>query len=152
MPTDPIYLQDISCFRDLSEDQRKAVAELATSVCFPSGYILFEEGRPGSTLYILVNGKVEVLYNISEQGPVRVDIASGEEVVGCSAFVPPYSYTATVRCLTEVEVIELDAEALRQLMRDDCYLGLSIQQNIMMVLLERILDFRLGIKQVTPLL
>jgi len=74
---------------------------------------------------------------------VRVDIVSGEEVVGCAALVPPYVNTATVRSLSEIEVLALDANDLRKLMKEDCSLGFSIQQQIMRMLLDRITNFRL---------
>jgi len=63
---------------------------------------------------------------------------------GCSALVEPYVYTATERCLTEIEVLEIDAVSLRELMQKDCRLGLSLQQHIIRVLMERILDLRLA--------
>ena len=144
MPTDPTFLRDFSCFRDLSDDQLKAIAQITNAVCYPSGQILFEEGKPGEHLFFLVKGDVEVLYNIGEAGQVHVDTVSGEEVVGCSALVEPYTYTATERSLTEVEVLEVDAASLRELMQKDCQLGLSLQQHIIRVLMERILDLRLG--------
>jgi CRP-like cAMP-binding protein len=145
MPTDPDYLQNFSCFCDLSEDQRKAVAQLANAVCFAPGYVLSGEDKPGDYLYLLASGEVEVMYNIGEEGLTRVDLVSGEEVIGCSALVPPFTYTSTTRCLMEIEVLKLDAKALRKLMQEDCSLGFSIQQRIMMFLMDRIVDFRLGI-------
>jgi CRP/FNR family cyclic AMP-dependent transcriptional regulator len=145
MPTDPSFLQKFPCFRDLSDDQREAIAQLATAICFPRGHVLFEEGKPGDHLYLLASGKVEVLYDISEEEPTQVDLVSGEEVIGCSVLVPPFTYTASARCLSEVEVLELDAEALRKLMREDCPLGFSIQQYILRTLIDRIVDFRLEI-------
>jgi CRP/FNR family transcriptional regulator, cyclic AMP receptor protein len=143
MPTDPEYLRDFSCFRSLSDDQVNSLAEITNAVCYPLGYVLFEEGKPGERLFFLVKGDVEVLYNIGEAGQVRVDKVSGEEVVGCSALIEPYTYTATERSLTEVEVLEINVEALRELMQNDCRLGLSIQQHIIRVLMERVLDLRL---------
>jgi CRP/FNR family transcriptional regulator, cyclic AMP receptor protein len=143
MPTDPSYLRNFTCFRELSEDQFDAIAELTTAVCFPPGQVLFEEGTRAENLYLLANGKVEVLYNIGNEGPVRVDTVSGEEVVGCAALVPPYVNTATVRSISEIEVLELDAVALRKLMQEDFALGFSIQQQIMRMLLDRIINFRL---------
>ena len=144
MPTDPAYLQKFSCFRHLSEDQLRVVAQLANAVCFLPGYVLSEEGKLAKYLYLLTSGKVEVLYSIGEGGPTRVDIISGEEVVGCSALMPPFTYSASARCLTEVEALELEIEALRKLMQEDCPLGFSIQQHIMNILLDRIVNFRLG--------
>ena len=68
---------------------------------------------------------------------------SGEEVVGCSALVDPYMYTATERSLSEVEVLEIDAVSLRELMQRDCCFGLSLQQHILRVMMDRILHLRL---------
>ena len=144
MPTDPNYLRDFSCFRDLSEEQLKVIAQFTDAVCYPPDWVLFQEGKPGERLFFLVKGDVEVLYDIGEIGQIHVDMISGEEVVGCAALVEPYTYTATERSLTEVEVLEVDAVALRQLMEKDCHLGLSIQQHIIRVLMERILDLRLA--------
>jgi len=143
MPTDPNYLRDFSCFRNLSDDQLNSIAEITNAVCYPPGYVLFEEGKPGERLFFLVKGDVEVLYNIGEAGQVRVDTVKGEEIVGCSALVEPYVYTATERSLTEVEVLEVDAVSLRELMQRDYRLGLSLQQHIIRVLMERVLDLRL---------
>ncbi|MFZ2097775.1 MAG: cyclic nucleotide-binding domain-containing protein [Anaerolineales bacterium] len=144
MPTDPSYLRNFSCFQDLSESQLDAIAELTNSICFSEGHVLFEEGKPAENIYLLIKGEVEVLYKIGDEGPVRVDIVSDEEVVGCAALVPPYVCTATVRSMTEIEVLELDAVALQKLMQEDCALGFSIQQQIMRMLLDRIMNYRLG--------
>ena len=145
MPIETYYLQNYFCFSDLSEAQQNAVAQLATAECFLPGYVLFEEGKPGEHLYALVNGQVEILYDIGENPPTRVDLVSGDEIIGCCTLVPPYLYTHTARSLTEIEVLEIDAEALRNLMREDLPLGFAIQQQVMRVLLDRIVDFRLGI-------
>ena len=76
-------------------------------------------------LVFLVKGEVEILYNIGEEGMVRVDTVSSEEIVGCSAMIEPYTYTATGRCLTEVEVLEINITSLQALMQKDCPLGLN---------------------------
>ena len=144
MSVDPTYLQKFACFQDLSGEQRKSVAELVEAKCFYPEYTLFEENDPGDFLYLLAEGEVEVLYSISESGPTRVDQVAAEEIVGCSALVPPYVYTSTTRSLTEIEVLMIDVRALRDLMREDCPLGFSIQQHFMRVLMDRIMNFRLG--------
>jgi CRP-like cAMP-binding protein len=63
--------------------------------------------------------------------------------MGCSVLVSPFTYTATTRCLSEVEVLELDAVAFRKLMREDCSLGFAIQQYILRILIDRIVGYRL---------
>ena len=143
MPTDPNFLRDFSCFRDLSEEQLEVIAQITDAVCYPPNRILFQEGKPGEHLFFLVKGDVEVFYRIGEAGQVHVDTISGEDAVGCSALVEPYTYTATERSLTEVDVLEIDAASLRKLMQKDCRLGFSLQQQIIRVLMARVLNLRL---------
>lgn len=143
MPTAPNFLRDFSCFRDLSDEQLNLVAQITDAICYPPGRILFEEDKPGDRLFILVEGNVEVLYNIGESGEVCVDRLWGEEIAGCSALIEPYTYTATERSLTNVEVLEIDAVALRELMQKDHHLGFLLQQHVIRVLMKRILDLRL---------
>jgi CRP/FNR family transcriptional regulator len=143
MPTDPKYLKMYSCFENLTEEQLGTIAEFTDVVCYLPGQILFEEGLPGECVFFLREGEVEVIFNIEESGQVQVDTVSGQEVVGCSALIEPYIYTATERSLTQVEVLEVNANALRELMHSDCQLGLTLQSQIIKILMERILTLRL---------
>ncbi|MBE9478559.1 MAG: cyclic nucleotide-binding domain-containing protein [Chloroflexi bacterium] len=144
MPTDPDRLTRYACFRALTEDQRQAVAQLVREECFYPGHTLFQEGKPGTQLYMLAAGEVEVLYKIGEGDPTRVDTVGEGEILGCSSLIDPYTYSSTARCLSEIETLVLDAETLRKLMEEDCQIGYSIQKHIIQMLLDRIIDLRLG--------
>lgn len=143
MPTETKYLKSFACFKDLSDEQLNDLAEITDAVCYPPGHILFEEGQPAERLFFIDSGDIEVSYNIGESGPVCVDVVSGQEVVGCAGFIEPYTYTATERSLTQVEILEIDISRLRELMQADCQLGLTLQKYMLKVLMERILDLRL---------
>jgi CRP/FNR family cyclic AMP-dependent transcriptional regulator len=145
MPTDPARLQKFSCFSGLTKEQRKIIAQIVTEECFYSGHTLFEEGKPGTHVFLIGDGHVEVLFNIGEEGPSQVDRVGADGIVGCSALVDPYRYTSTTRCLTEIEAMTIDAQALRSLMKKDCPLGFSIQKNLIQMLLDCIIDLRLGV-------
>jgi CRP-like cAMP-binding protein len=145
MPMDPGGLQKFTCFRELTEGQRKVLAQIVTEEFYNNGHTLFEEGKPGTHIFLIGDGQVEVLYNIGEEGPSRVDRVGAGEIVGCSALVDPYTYTSTTRCCTDVKAMIMEAESLRNLMNDDCPLGFSILKNLIRMLLDRIIDLRLGI-------
>ncbi len=144
MPIEPERLTHYACFRPLTDDQRQAIAHLASEVCYYPGDILFREGERGTHLYMLADGEVEVLYSIGVEGPSHVDTAGEGEILGCSALIDPYAHSSTVRCMTEVETLVLDAAALHKLMEEDCGIGYSIQKYIIRMLLDRIIDLRLG--------
>ncbi|MCD6425198.1 MAG: cyclic nucleotide-binding domain-containing protein [Anaerolineales bacterium] len=142
MPTNPDRLTRYTCFRALTEDQRQAVAQLAREECFYPGHILFQDEKPGTHLYMLATGEVEVLYNVGEDNPTHVDALGEGEILGCSSLIDPYMYSSTARCLSEIETLVLDAEELRKLMEKDCQIGYSIQKHIIQMLLDRILELR----------
>jgi len=142
MGTDLKMIRNLMCFRDLSDKQVSAIAEISNSICYPAGYVLFKEGDPGNILYLLVDSEVEVYYKNAETGAHRVDTVSSEEVVGCAAMVPPYTYTATEKCLSDVEVLEINTEELRGLIQKDPQLGLRLQEYIIRTLNDRVLELR----------
>lgn len=142
MATGSKMIKNFSCFQDLSEEQIDAIARISNSICYSAGYTLFKEGEPGDMIYLLIDGEVEVFYEHTETGVHLVDTVSSEEVVGCAAIVPPYTYTATEKCLTDVEVLEIETAKLHNLIENDPDLGLHIQEHIIKTLNERILVLR----------
>jgi CRP-like cAMP-binding protein len=134
-------------FSELSAEQMYAVRQLCREECFYPGYTLFEDGEAATKMYVLVDGEIEVFFAIGEAGMVQVDRVGAGEIFGCSALVPPYVHTSTARPKTRVEVLELDAAALRKLFEDDPRLAVSIQQYVIQCLLARIVDFRLELQR-----
>ena len=131
-------------FSELSEEQIHAVSELCREECFYPGYTLFEDGKPATKMYVLVDGGIEVFFAIGEEGTAQVDRIGSGEIFGCSALVPPYVHMATARAVTQIEVLEIDAVALRALFEDDPRLAVAIQQQVIQCLLARVEDIRLG--------
>ncbi len=142
MATDSRMIRSFKCFENLSKSQIEAVAEISNSVCYSPGHVLFSQGETGKYLYLLVDGDVEVLFQESASGQHQVDTVSCEDLVGCAALVPPYTYTATQKCLSEVEVLEIETEALRYLIEKDPQIGLSMQEYIIQRLNDRVLNLR----------
>jgi CRP-like cAMP-binding protein len=137
------FLRRYSLFAELRDEQLCLVAPIVEPMCFYAGHTLFEEDQPADKLYGLVEGKVEVLYAISAEGPARVDEMIKGNLVGCSALVSPHIYTSTARALTEVEVLAVDIAGLRELSEQDPRLMVGVQQHIIQCLLEHIVDMRL---------
>lgn len=131
-------------FSELSTEQMSTVRNLCKEECFYPDYTLFEDGEPAKKLYVLADGEAEVFYAIGDEGMVKVGRVGRWEILGCSALIPPYVYTSTVRPKTRIEVLELDASALLELFEADPRLAVSIQKQVIKCLLARIMDLRLG--------
>jgi CRP-like cAMP-binding protein len=145
MVEDILFLRQYELFANLRSDQLRAVVPFVEPQCFYPDQILCQEGQPAETFYLLVDGNVEVLYAIAEEGPARVDKLTAGNLIGCSALVPPHVYTSTARTLTEVEVLAVDVAGLRGLSEKDPRLVVDVQQHIIRCLLEHIVDMRLKI-------
>lgn len=142
MATDAKLIRKFECFRLLSDEQVEEIAEISNSICYPEGHVLVEEGERGEILYLLIEGDIDVFYRNPKTGLEKVDTVSSEEVIGCSAIVPPYVYSATEKTLSDVEVLEIKTDALRELIQEDPEIGLKIQEHIIKKLNNRILDLR----------
>jgi CRP-like cAMP-binding protein len=144
MSVDFNYLRNYSCFDDLDDDQLRKVGDLCETECFYPNHTLFEDGKPGTHIYLLAKGEVEILFAIGEEGSTPVERMGVGRVVGCSALIPPYMYGSSARSLNEIETLMIDAAQLRKLMKEDCALGMSVQQHIIQLLLDQITDLELG--------
>jgi CRP-like cAMP-binding protein len=142
MATEPNMIRKFSCFREMTDEQVQLIAKISNSICYPPDHVLFKEGEEGKILYLLIQGDVDIFYKTDKTDLNRVDTVSSEEIVGCSAMVPPYKYTATVQTLNEVEVLEIETQELRQLIDQDPHLGMKIQAYMIKILMDRILALR----------
>lgn len=142
MATEPKLIQQFACFADLTGEQTQAIAEISNSVCYLKDHILFNEGDEAQWLYLLIDGDVGVYYGHPQTGEAWVDAVSSDEVLGCSGLVPPHHYTATEKCLSDIEVLEINMEDLRDLIEEDPQLGLKLQEHIIKTLNNRILTLR----------
>jgi CRP-like cAMP-binding protein len=144
MTTDVERLRRYPCFQSLTTKQLELMTTLATEECYDPEHTLCREGSPGTRLFLLAKGNVEVLFRIGEEGSSCVDRVGPGEIIGCSLLIEPYAYTATCRTISEVEALVIDAEALRAQMQEDCPLGIALQREIIRILVHRTIDLRIG--------
>jgi len=143
MSVEVTLLQKYPLFSDLDETQLCSMAELFQSESFGSGYTIFEEGKPGATIFIVTDGEVEMLFAIGEEGEAKVDRIGIGGIIGCSALVRPYSYNATARCLTQVKVLTTDVSRLRRLFEQEPSMAVMFYEHLIQSLLDRIVNLRL---------
>jgi CRP/FNR family transcriptional regulator, cyclic AMP receptor protein len=107
-------------FELLSPAELEALGEECRPVAFEPGQIVFEEGSPGASLFVLAEGEVEIVHrNEAVQKVIarlRAPAAFGE-----MALVDREARSATVRACSPCRALELTAEgftAFRKRSRD----------------------------------
>lgn len=137
-------LHEYSLFSGLDEEQMQAVMQVCREECFLPNAILFEEGHEADEIFVLVEGEVEETFTVDEAKLSLLRPVEVGEIIGCPALVPPYKQNCTARCLSEVEVLAIDAAGLRNLFAQDCHIASVIQQHVIQALLERIGKIRIA--------
>ena len=93
----------LSCFFEEADLER--VFNAGKQVCLKKGQVLFSEGSYQETMHIILSGKVEI-YKRHKQIAVR----GAGDFFGEMALVESKPRSASVRALTDTEVLEIDKE------------------------------------------
>ena len=107
------------------------MGEIADTCCFeenfPKGTVLFKEGDKATSLYILVNGSVDLkiksettVYSLNEQS----------DIFGWSSMVENTQYTATAVCNRDIKVIKIDTRRLNRLFNENPIFGLTVYRRL----------------------
>ncbi len=109
-------LQALPIFSSLKKKEIRFLAEIAREVEYPSNTILLHEGDSGNCLYVIIEGRLEILKSLGTAGEYVIGFRGPGEYLGeMYLFNPERVRTASVRSLTRVRLVEIsthDFEAL----------------------------------------
>ena len=108
-----IILKSVDLFSSVPEMELASVAAILKEIEVVAGDDIIVEGEIGSTMYVIVAGKVRV-----HRGGRDVAILGDREVFGELATLDPAPRSATVTALAGTELLELSAAALLELLTD----------------------------------
>ena len=141
-------LRETEIFRNLTEDQIRKMLKIAREVTFAEGEVIMREGEDGDTLYIILEGTVEVVKSLV-RGDVdeeenrknkvftRLD-ASGHAVFGEIALLETMRRTATIRTVTKCRFYEIKKDDFLNLAETDHELGFRILLNLARIVSARL--------------
>lgn len=116
-------LRSVRLLATCSRRELAAVAARSVPASFPAGTVLTREGQAGGLAYVIERGSCEVL-----RGGRRVACLGPGEVVGELSLLDGGPRTATVRVVTDADVLEISHRDLRCLLREAPGLRRSLLQ------------------------
>ena len=130
----------IPLFKGLSAAQRSLLRPLFISYDAYGGTVLFEQGEPADSLYLIVSGEVIIRYK-PEDGPVicLARVRPGG-VVGWSAALGRQVYTSGAECTVYSEILRIRSEDLRNLCEQYPEVGELLLERLAHVIAERLQD------------
>ena len=138
METIEQILRDVPLFHGLSDDSLELIAGCGSNVHFHEGEVLFREGDPADTFYVIRHGAVALEMFVPARGPVTIETMQSGEVLGWSWLFAPYRWQFDARALQDVRATGFDRACLRGKCDDDPQLGYDLMTRFAQVMTERL--------------
>ena len=110
-----LALKQVDLFADLSFEQLDAVLQASDTADYQAGEIIFREGEPGDRLFVLIEGRVEVLKDHGGERELTLQTLQPLDYFGEMAILTEGPRSATTRASTECRLITLEGAAFREL-------------------------------------
>lgn len=113
-------------FEGFEADDIDRIMSVAGRTTLHSGEYLFLLGDHAGSLYVLLDGKVQVCFPLSVKGTMKditVETKKAGDTLGWSAFVKPYRFTLSARAAEASEVATFPRPELTALFEQDFRLG-----------------------------
>jgi len=105
-------LEQIPLFSSCTKREMAQVAALTSPAELAAGTILTRQGAAGGLAFVIASGRAEV----TRQGKRLATLGPGD-VVGELSLIDGQPRSATVKALTDLEVLEIDGRDLAKLLR-----------------------------------
>lgn len=148
MRTIDALLREAPAFEGLTPAQLKLIAGCGANVQFPEGDVLFREGEPADTFFIIRHGSVVVELHYPPRGAVLIETIEAGEILGWSWLFPPYRWHFDARALSPVRATAFDGACLRGKCADDPAFGYELMSRFAQILIERLQWTRLRLLDV----
>jgi CRP-like cAMP-binding protein len=119
--TDVEQLRTIPLFAEVDDAHLEAIAAMATTFEVDAGYVLAERGQPGTGMFVVLEGTVEV---VLPDAP-SVQLGPGE-FFGELSLLTDSGRLARVRAATRVRGLAIERTAFLQLIHEEPRIALAM--------------------------
>ena len=134
----PELLRRYPYFALISDESLKQIAMWADETVVAPDTRLFNEGDPAKCLYVIVQGEVNIQYQLGNGELRTVDTLVGGDLLVWSALVEPYKTTAVGTTTKETRLLRIDARQLLALCDKDPQVGYRLMLEVAKLLANRL--------------
>jgi len=126
MSVDPAFLAKISLFAPLDDDERAVLAQAMVGRQVKPGEVLFRAGEPGDSMFIVVEGGIELSVKDKAGQKIVLHTPTAGEFFGELSLLDGGSRTATATAAEASSLYVLDREDMLQLFKKRPEAGLDM--------------------------
>jgi CRP-like cAMP-binding protein len=139
-------LAKCSLFRGMSGSERQELLALLEPKSYPPASSIFAEGESTQFIWIVLRGRCQVLRKYQSGQETELGIIEPYGIFGELSFFQPAPHSASIRAVSEVEVVRLPREKYDQLLRNGSLAAYKLAFNTVGVVIEKIrhMDHRIA--------
>ena len=141
-------LADVPFLAGMDGAHLALIAGCASNVGFEAGEVIFREGDPADTFYVIRRGTVAIELHAPPRGAMTLETLEAGEVIGWSWLFPPHRWHFDGRALSVVRATAFDGACLRGKCDDDPALGYELMKRFAQVFIQRLQWTRLRLLDV----
>lgn len=112
-----LLLREIPIFADLSPEDLKLVAEMGREEWYPQNTVIFHQGDEGNMMFVIVEGRVDVVRSVNGTEQVLAQRGGGD-FVGEMAIIESVPRVASLITQSDVRVLAIDGETFKAILRE----------------------------------
>jgi hypothetical protein len=124
-----LLLREVPIFADLFPEDLERIAKIAHEQWHPAGTALFHQGEEGNMMFIIVDGRVQVVRSADGKDRVLAQRVPGD-FVGEMAIIESAPRSATLLTEGEVRVLAIDGETFKGILRERPEVSLAVLKSI----------------------
>jgi SulP family sulfate permease len=126
-------------FDELTDDEKNILLAFSEERRFGAGSTVFEQGDPGDALYILMDGKVDVILHHAATGRrIRINTMTRGAVFGEMAILDPQPRSASIIAMEDTTCYRITAPQLESLNAQHPALGLRVMKYLCLLFTTRL--------------
>jgi CRP/FNR family transcriptional regulator, cyclic AMP receptor protein len=131
---DAAFFRKIFLFQDLEDQEIEQVLARTRPREFPAGRVIINEGEPGESMFIMIEGEVEITKQLTlvldedtpkERVMIRLKAEDGV-YFGEMSLLESEARSATVTASTDCRLLELTQQDFLELTRQDAAMGVKL--------------------------
>lgn len=144
-----LLITEADLFKGVSQRAVSKIGGECTDEAFKRGAGIFKAGEEAAYFYVLLDGSVDI--SAGTKDSLHFAVSRPGAVIGWSALVEPFTYTASASAMTPVKVIKVPREAIEHVLKKYPEDGLLILRHLTGIIAQRLRDAYANVASEAPI-
>ena len=122
-------LRNIPMFANIEPSKLKLLAFTSERMAFKDGDVLFRQGEPGDSAYVIIGGEADVIVD-TPKGPLTVAKLKRNDIVGEIAILCDVPRTATIKAASKLEALVIAKDLFFRLVMEFPQMAVEIMREL----------------------